>query len=64
MHGDAALERLDAGEAPDLLISDLSMPGMDGLCLSWGHAIFSNASLAAPWRFIRKEVSTNCLVRR
>jgi CheY-like chemotaxis protein len=29
--GAEALTMLDAGEAVDLLISDLSMPGMDGL---------------------------------
>jgi CheY-like chemotaxis protein len=29
----AALERLDQGEAVDLLVCDLSMPGMDGLVL-------------------------------
>lgn len=31
--GLAALERLDAGEAVDLLVTDLSMPGMNGLLL-------------------------------
>ena len=32
-NGAAALERLDAGEAIDLLVTDLAMPGMDGLTL-------------------------------
>ena len=31
--GDAALALLDAGEAVDVLVTDLSMPGMDGLAL-------------------------------
>jgi CheY-like chemotaxis protein len=29
--GEAALELLDAGEAIDLVVTDLSMPGMDGI---------------------------------
>jgi CheY-like chemotaxis protein len=31
--GRAAMERLDAGEACDLLVTDLAMPGVDGLAL-------------------------------